>query len=75
MRPARLPVTIPSPCISVCQLRPATGWCEGCLRTIDEIAAWSTMSEAAKWAVWKELRLRRALQPAPPTLDLPPGPA
>ena len=31
---------IPSPCTSVCTIDPATGWCAGCLRTIDEIAAW-----------------------------------
>jgi predicted Fe-S protein YdhL (DUF1289 family) len=36
-----------------------TGWCEGCLRTIDEIAAWSGMDDAAKRAVWAELGARR----------------
>jgi predicted Fe-S protein YdhL (DUF1289 family) len=30
----------PSPCISVCQVDPATGWCIGCYRTIDEIRDW-----------------------------------
>jgi len=30
----------PSPCISVCQIDPATGWCLGCRRTIDEIRDW-----------------------------------
>jgi predicted Fe-S protein YdhL (DUF1289 family) len=39
---------------------PARGWCEGCLRTIDEIAAWSSMSEAEKAAVWEALARRRA---------------
>ena len=37
-----------------------TGWCEGCLRTIDEIAAWSVMENAGKRAVWKLLPQRRA---------------
>jgi predicted Fe-S protein YdhL (DUF1289 family) len=37
-----------------------SGWCEGCLRTIDEIAAWSMLSEIAKRAVWKQLGARRA---------------
>ena len=50
---------IPSPCINVCRMDPATGWCEGCLRTLDEIAAWSALDDAAKRAVWKLLPARR----------------
>lgn len=30
----------PSPCISVCQIDPKTGWCIGCQRNIDEIRDW-----------------------------------
>jgi predicted Fe-S protein YdhL (DUF1289 family) len=37
----------------------ATGWCEGCHRTLEEIAAWSTMSDGDKRAVWKQLPARR----------------
>jgi hypothetical protein len=51
---------IPSPCTSVCTLDPATGWCAGCLRTIDEIAAWGSLDGAARRAVWKRLPARRA---------------
>lgn len=36
-----------------------TGWCEGCHRTLEEIAAWSTMSDRDKRAVWKQLPARR----------------
>ena len=36
-----------------------TGWCEGCRRTIDEIAAWSTLDDQAKRAVWALLPARR----------------
>ena len=32
------PAAVPSPCIAVCRMDAATGWCEGCLRTLDEIA-------------------------------------
>jgi uncharacterized protein len=39
----------------------ATGWCEGCLRTLDEIAAWSTMADERKRAVWLQLSQRRVL--------------
>jgi predicted Fe-S protein YdhL (DUF1289 family) len=38
----------------------ATGWCEGCLRTLNEIAAWSGMNEDQKRQVWSALPLRRA---------------
>jgi uncharacterized protein len=50
--------TVPSPCTNVCRMD-ARGRCEGCLRTIDEIAGWSTMSDAEKHQVWGELALRQ----------------
>jgi predicted Fe-S protein YdhL (DUF1289 family) len=61
---------VPSPCINVCRMDEATGWCAGCLRTLDEIAAWSTLEDAAKRAVlgtivqrkieWRRRRAERA---------------
>jgi predicted Fe-S protein YdhL (DUF1289 family) len=50
---------VPSPCNSVCTMDPASGWCRGCLRSIDEIVAWSTLSDDAKLAVWDALPQRR----------------
>jgi len=50
---------VPSPCVNVCRMHDVTGWCEGCKRTLDEIAAWSTLDETAKRAVWRQLALRR----------------
>jgi predicted Fe-S protein YdhL (DUF1289 family) len=50
---------VPSPCINVCRMNARTGWCEGCLRTIDEIAAWSALPDEAKRAVWQQLDDRR----------------
>lgn len=35
-------------------------FCTGCLRSIDEIGAWSGASEAFKREVWRQLALRRA---------------
>jgi predicted Fe-S protein YdhL (DUF1289 family) len=52
--------TVPSPCISVCRIDPATGCCAGCRRTIDEIARWASLDDAAKRAIWAELERRRA---------------
>ena len=44
---------LPSPCISVCRMDAASGLCEGCMRTLDEIAAWGMMDNTAKRAVWE----------------------
>ena len=55
-------IPVPSPCTNVCRIDPRTGWCEGCRRTLDEIAAWSTMTDEAKRAVWVQLRQRREQQ-------------
>ena len=52
----------PSPCINVCRMNDATGLCEGCLRTLDEIARWSTLGEAGKRAVWASIGERVARQ-------------
>jgi uncharacterized protein len=50
--------TVPSPCTNVCRMD-ARGRCEGCLRTLDEIAGWAAMSDAEKQQVWGELALRQ----------------
>jgi uncharacterized protein len=44
---------VPSPCISICKLDSATEFCEGCFRTLDEIAAWSRLDDESKRAVWQ----------------------
>ncbi len=50
---------IPSPCIGVCRLDPATGLCAGCMRTLDEIAAWPAAGSAERLAIVQRLRTRR----------------
>jgi len=50
---------VASPCINVCRMNPETGLCEGCQRTLDEIAAWSGMSAEEKRAVLARLQARR----------------
>ncbi len=50
---------ISSPCINVCRMDDATGWCAGCLRTLDEIATWSLLDEAEKQTVVQALASRR----------------
>lgn len=56
----RPPLAVRSPCVSICRIDPQTGYCEGCLRTIDEIAAWGAMGSAERQAVWLELRARQS---------------
>ena len=51
---------VPSPCIGTCRMSPATGLCEGCLRTIDEITCWRTADDATRRAVWRLIRQREA---------------
>ena len=50
-----------------------TGWCTGCLRTLDEIACWSLLDDAEKHGVWLEIGRRRVawrlLQQAAPGAD------
>jgi uncharacterized protein len=57
-RPGRAGSPVPSPCIGICRMDPATKLCEGCQRTIDEIANWSTGSDEWKRAVWDEIARR-----------------
>lgn len=49
-------------------MNPGTGWCSGCWRTLDEIAAWSTLSDDDKRRVWAALPARRA-EHAPQTTE------
>jgi predicted Fe-S protein YdhL (DUF1289 family) len=50
---------VDSPCVNICRMDDATGWCTGCLRTLDEIGAWSMLDEDSKRAVWALLPARR----------------
>jgi predicted Fe-S protein YdhL (DUF1289 family) len=52
----------PSPCISVCAMELRTGLCRGCLRTLDEIAVWSTLDDEGKRAVWARIEARASAQ-------------
>ena len=50
---------VASPCVQLCELDAETGWCRGCLRSIDEIAAWSALDDAQKREIWQRLPARR----------------
>jgi predicted Fe-S protein YdhL (DUF1289 family) len=56
---------IMSPCMNVCIMNEETGYCQGCYRTLDEIADWGRFSARQKSAVVKALKIRRRTdQPA-----------
>lgn len=51
-----------SPCVRVCAVDGRTGLCEGCGRSLKEIASWARMSEPERLAIMADLadRMRRA---------------
>lgn len=62
---------VASPCISVCRMDEGTGWCIGCLRTLDEIALWSVLDDNDKRAVRADLEQRRLRLPPSSTAAQP----
>ena len=56
---------VASPCVSICNIDDATGLCEGCFRTLDEIAVWSQMDNTAKREVWSRITQRAAQSKTP----------
>ncbi|WP_340317682.1 DUF1289 domain-containing protein [Rhizorhabdus argentea] len=51
-------MAVPSPCTQVCQIDARSGYCRGCLRTIDEIAAWGASDDRWKHALLDRLKTR-----------------
>jgi hypothetical protein len=52
-------IRVASPCVGVCVINDDTGRCAGCHRTLDEVAAWSSYSEAQRRQVIDDLQRRR----------------
>ncbi len=50
---------VPSPCINVCKMDDHSGLCQGCLRTLDEIAGWGRADDAARLAILAAVAKRR----------------
>ena len=68
---ASLGPTPVSPCVGICLMDPTTRTCRGCLRTVEEIAAWYGATPAEKRAIIARLAERRraaaaGCSPAPP---------
>ena len=54
----KLEPEVASPCVDICRMDAASGYCEGCRRSLDEIASWSEYSAAEKRAVLARLPAR-----------------
>ncbi|SFE69110.1 hypothetical protein SAMN02799615_01539 [Dyella marensis] len=52
--PAPVPAAPLSPCIGICRLD-ERGYCEGCLRTGEEIARWRNLSDAERLRYMREV--------------------
>ena len=51
--------SVPSQCVSVCQMDEASGLCLGCRRTIDEIRDWIILTPEEKRAVLARIEQRK----------------
>ena len=49
---------IESPCVKLCQIHPTERLCIGCLRTLEEIGAWSRLTPEARRAIMADLPAR-----------------
>lgn len=55
--------TVETPCVRVCIVEGESGLCVGCLRTLEEIAAWGRLSPERRREIMKALPARRAARP------------
>ena len=51
---------VDSPCIKICVIEPSTGLCEGCSRTLSEIAQWPALTASERRRILQLLPAQRA---------------
>ena len=51
---------VQSPCIGVCSMDEASGYCQGCYRTIEEIKGWWDMSQQQQMKLVADLEQRQS---------------
>lgn len=51
---------VSTPCIQICVIDAPSGLCQGCGRTLAEIAGWGALAETQRLAVMADLPLRLA---------------
>ena len=47
-----------SPCIRICTINPQTKYCDGCYRTLPEVAKWTRFTEGERDAILADLPVR-----------------
>jgi len=55
-RPAE--ALLDSPCVKICVYEAGAGLCRGCGRTLEEIAGWTSLSDAERRRIMDELPTR-----------------
>ena len=65
------PLSNASPCVGICRMDAASGLCEGCWRTLDEIAAWGGLDASGRAAVARQIEQRRTATTTPVGPDWP----
>lgn len=50
---------VQSPCIGVCSIDEASGYCQGCYRTVEEIKGWWDMSPLEQGKLVADLEQRQ----------------
>lgn len=50
---------VTSPCVNICQMDEASGWCRGCARRLNEIAGWGGAPESRQRQILDQLPARR----------------
>jgi len=50
---------VASPCVNICRMDETNGYCEGCRRSLEEIAFWSQYTASEKRAVLALLPARK----------------
>ena len=50
---------VPSPCVSICELDERQGRCQGCFRSLQEIAVWGQLDDDDKREVWRRIEARQ----------------
>lgn len=53
--PTKPPRPISTPCVKVCAVDGASGYCLGCRRTLPEIAGWARLSDEERAAIMAAL--------------------
>lgn len=63
-------MAVKSPCIELCVFDGASGYCVGCLRTLDEARQWKKMTDFKRHQIVNDAKRRKSkVRPPPPGAD------